>query len=121
MYAFLQQPVSLEALRRSPAKLSFSRTPGRVRVVSLVTVSLGGGGGRGWLTDVSVLVIKKGSLYPTYTRWAILSFAYSHVVPPVTLCCIRLCCGNLLSDAELRLDHGKLASFDKPPGITVIG
>ena len=45
-----------------PSKTFFLQDSGPVRVVSLVTVSLGGeGGGRGWLTDVSVLVIKKGS------------------------------------------------------------
>ena len=43
-----------------PSKTFFLQDSGPVRVVSLVTVSLGGRG-RGWLTDVSVLVIKKGS------------------------------------------------------------
>ena len=51
-----------------PSKTFFLQDSGPVRVVSLVTVSLGGrGGGRGWLTDVSVLVIKKGS--PTYINY----------------------------------------------------
>ena len=45
-----------------PSKTLSLQDSGLVRVVSLVTVSLGGeGGGRGWLTDVSMLVIKKGS------------------------------------------------------------
>ena len=48
-----------------PSKTFFLQDSGPVRVVSLVTVSLGGrgrGDRGGWLTDVSVLVIKKSHL-----------------------------------------------------------